>query len=75
MEDELAQGSKVRMARTQRIENIVFEKITPDKNNNWINLADNDWESFIPIADKVTKGSNNDSSIFKLFSLGNCYQS
>ncbi|MCX6237784.1 MAG: N-6 DNA methylase [Bacteroidia bacterium] len=32
---------------------INFEKITPDKNNNWINLSNNnDWEEMIPIFQK-----------------------
>lgn len=29
--------------------NISFENIQPDKKNNWINLADNDFESLIPL--------------------------
>lgn len=38
---------------------INFEKITPDKNNNWINLSeDNDWDSFLPINGKKSVFEN-----------------
>jgi predicted helicase len=33
---------------------INFENITPDKNNNWVNLSeDNDWEGLLPLIDKT----------------------
>lgn len=34
---------------------INFEAIIPDKNNNWINLSDNDFDNLLPIADKKDK--------------------
>jgi predicted helicase len=44
-----------------------FQKITPDKNNNWINLAeDSDWDSLLPVCSKE-KGQN---AIFAFSSLG-----
>ncbi len=46
---------------------IPFQKITPDKNNNWINLAeDSDWDSLLPVCSKE-KGQN---AIFAFSSLG-----
>ncbi len=50
-----------------------FEHISPDKNNNWINLTDNDFDSLLPLADKDTKlakSKADDKAIFKLFSNG-----
>ncbi|MCC2609081.1 Eco57I restriction-modification methylase domain-containing protein [Neorhizobium petrolearium] len=50
-----------------------FTIVTPDKNGNWIDLAENDWESFIPVADKRTKTAKTagqERAIFRLFSLG-----
>ena len=52
---------------------ISWDRIEPDKNANWINLTDNDWEDLIPVADKKTKaaqGKAQEKAIFKLFSLG-----
>ncbi|MEO0044484.1 MAG: hypothetical protein RL329_3932, partial [Bacteroidota bacterium] len=40
---------KLDWLRENSFETIDFKRITPDKNNNWINLAeDNDWESLMP---------------------------
>ncbi|MBW1615781.1 MAG: N-6 DNA methylase [Deltaproteobacteria bacterium] len=57
---------------SNKFENIPFKRITPDKNNNWIDLAeDNDWETLEPLANKETKlGRKGANAIFKLFSLG-----
>ena len=34
---------------------IDFERIQPDKNHNWLNIADNDFEELLPLANKETK--------------------
>ncbi len=34
-----------------------FEDLRPDKDHNWINLTDNDFDTFIPIASKETKAA------------------
>lgn len=50
-----------------------FELLQPDKNANWINLTDNDWDDLIPVADKKTKaakGKAQEKAIFRLYSLG-----
>jgi predicted helicase len=49
---------------------ISFEHVIPDKNHNWINLADTDFESLLPLADKDVRRGKSDEAIFKLFSLG-----
>ena len=59
--------------KAQRLSEREFEQITPDKDNNWINLSDNDFDTLIPIASKKTKATKKsfqESAIFKLFSLG-----
>ncbi len=45
--------------------NIAFENIKPDKNYSWINIADNDFEDFIPLIDKKSS-----KTIFNLFANG-----
>jgi predicted helicase len=50
-----------------------FGDVRPDKDHNWINLADNDFDSLTPVADKKTKSvkvSGQERAIFKLFSMG-----
>ena len=49
---------------------IAFDNVAPDKNNNWIKLADTDFESLIPLADKNVKLGKSEEAVFKLYSLG-----
>jgi predicted helicase len=64
---------KLEFLAANKIEDIAFTPITPDKNHYWINLADTDWDTLMPVADKATKLSKrkeDEQAIFKLFSLG-----
>jgi len=71
MQDEWLKGEKLQFLVERHLKNISFTHIQPDKNNNWINLAEvNDWESLLPIADKEVKAGKSGNAIFKLFSLG-----
>jgi predicted helicase len=47
-----------------KFEELPFEHIRPDKNNNWINLTENEWDSFLPLAVKRISGTTNQESIF-----------
>ncbi len=50
-----------------------FERIEPDKNHNWLNLSENEWDDLIPVASKETKATkwpSRERAVFKLFSLG-----
>ena len=49
---------------------IPFEHIAPDKNNNWLNIADTDFETLLPMADKNVKAGKSKKALFQLFSLG-----
>ncbi|MFM6201641.1 MAG: hypothetical protein ACKPE1_21320, partial [Dolichospermum sp.] len=49
---------------------IRFEHITPDKNFNWINQSDNDFENLLPLLDKDVKSGKKEESLFKLFTIG-----
>ncbi|MFM6477123.1 MAG: type ISP restriction/modification enzyme, partial [Dolichospermum sp.] len=49
---------------------IRFEHITPDKNFNWINQSDNDFDSLLPLVDKDVKAGKAEEAVFKLFSRG-----
>ena len=57
--------------KTHSFKEIAFERVTPDKNNNWVNLAkDSDWEDLLPICSKEAKAGRSNQVIFELYSLG-----
>ena len=59
--------------QTHPIRDIRFDILRPDKGNAWLNIPNNDFDTFIPVADKKTKFvkvSTQERAIFKLFSLG-----
>lgn len=73
LKDEQTKKEKLEIISQSHLDKIPFDNIRPDKNNNWINLADNDFETLLPLASKEVKGNRNkdtDHAIFKLFSLG-----
>ncbi len=47
-----------------------FTHTTPDKQNNWINQTNNDFDELIPLIDKDVKAGKSQQAIFKLFSSG-----
>jgi len=65
---------KLEFLTFNKLKDIPFEIITPDKDNNWINMSTaDDWETMLPIANKETKLTKNiseENAVFKLFSLG-----
>jgi len=53
-----------------KIETIDFDIIAPDKNHNWINQSESDWDNLFPLIDKEAKSGKSEEAIFKLFSRG-----
>jgi predicted helicase len=52
---------------------LAFDHVQPDKNHNWVNLTDNDFDTLLPLASKDTKAAKTagkERAIFKLYSLG-----
>jgi predicted helicase len=65
--------SKLKFLAETKLDNIPFEHISPDKNHNWINIASNDFESLLTLADKETKSAksqNSEKAVFRLYSNG-----
>ena len=62
--------SKLSFLAETEFSQIDFEHITPDKNCNWINQADNDFENLLPLVDKDVKSEKTEQAVFKLFSRG-----
>ena len=64
---------KLSFLASNQLNHLAFQAITPDKNHNWINLSDNDFDSLIPVANKETKAAKTqgqESALFKMYSLG-----
>jgi len=64
---------KLGFLQNNPIGSIQFDIVRPDKRNNWINIAKNDFETFLPMADKDTKAvkvAGQERAIFRLYSLG-----
>ena len=53
--------------RDNKLIDLKFQLIHPDKNYNWLNLSDNSWDDFMPIGTKDPKVTK---SIFSFSSLG-----
>lgn len=70
MEDNWRKEEKLDWLRTHKLQNIPFERISPDKNNNWINISNNDFGSLIPLIDKNLKSGIGSNAIFEKYSLG-----
>lgn len=73
IDDYLPSETKKAYLRDNRIQDLPFDHIRPDKNHNWINLNENEWDVLLSVASKevkLAKDSVDDKAIFKLFSLG-----
>ncbi len=71
MEDNWRKEEKLGWLRNNPIEKIHFTHIIPDKNNNWINLSeDNDWDDLLPTISYEVKNSSEENTLFKTFSNG-----
>ena len=70
LDDFWRKEQKLQWLANNPLKNIPFEIIRPDKNNNWINLADNDFESLLPLCSKDVKAGKNKEALFELYSTG-----
>jgi len=67
--DEWRKEQKLEWLRENPLRTIAFERITPNKQHSWI-IADNDFESLLPLFDKNVKLGKSDNAVFQLYSLG-----
>ncbi len=66
LDDFWKKDEKLAWFAERKLEEIDFDNIVPDKNNNWINIADNDWDILIPLINK----EDFKEQIFTFSSLG-----
>ena len=73
IEDYAKSEVKREYLKDNTLETLQFKNIKPDKDNNWINLVENNFEELLPLGNKQTKFSKKESernAIFKLYTLG-----
>jgi predicted helicase len=70
LQKEQTKEEKLEWFANKKFAEIPFDHITPDEKANWINLTDNDFDSFLPIIDKDVKAERSEEAIFQLFSSG-----
>lgn len=70
LDDFWRKEQKLQWLASNPLKQIPFEILRPDKNNNWINIADNDFETLLPLADKSVKLGRSNKAIFELYTLG-----
>lgn len=63
-------NEKISFLNNNPFEEINFESVVPDKRHNWINQTDNDWDTLIPLIDKLVKAGKMNEAVFHNFSLG-----
>ncbi|MFA5010672.1 MAG: type ISP restriction/modification enzyme [Ignavibacteria bacterium] len=70
IEDYAKAEEKKEYLKSHKLKDIDFAHIIPDKDNNWINLTENNWEELIPVASRDVKLRKDQKAIFELYSLG-----
>ena len=61
---------KLQFIGSTKLKEIDFLHTIPDKQNNWINHTNNNFDELVPLIDKDVKAGKSEQAIFKLFSSG-----
>ncbi len=72
-EDAEIAEEKLRYLDSTRLDEIDFNKVTPDKRHSWLNQSDSDFERLLPLADLGTmraKSADLEAAVFKVYSNG-----
>jgi predicted helicase len=70
MDDFWRKEEKLAWLKENKLKDIAFDTISPDKNNNWIHLADNDFDNLLLTSSKHVKSGKEKKGLFKTFSSG-----
>jgi len=68
--DEMLKREKLEWFRENKIRNIPFQGISPDKHSNWLDITDNDFDELIPLINKDVKAGKSEEAVFQLFTNG-----
>jgi predicted helicase len=67
LHDEQKKEEKLEWFRDTKLQNIPFEHIQPDKRHSWINIADTDFDTLLPLAERTVKSGRGGNAVFRLF--------
>ncbi len=67
--DGLTGKEKLEILKDTQLKNLQQEKITPDKNHNWINLSISDFKTLLPLAESDNENKK-EEKLFNLATLG-----
>ncbi|MDD5695405.1 MAG: N-6 DNA methylase [Bacteroidales bacterium] len=70
LEDNWRKQEKLEWLKNQRFIDIDFKEISPDKNHNWIDLTEEEWNDLIAVSLRSIKTYTSIQSIFKFSSNG-----
>ncbi len=70
IDDYASADEKKAYLTSHKIKDLHFIHAIPDKNHNWINQADNDFDSLLTLVDKDVKAGKAQEAVFQLFSRG-----
>lgn len=70
IEDYWDKKSKLNFLSSASVAELEWTQIKPNKNNDWINQRDEQYENFIPLATKARNRSSREVSIFKTHTSG-----
>jgi predicted helicase len=70
VDDYLKSEDKKQYLLDNQLNRMAFERINPDKQYNWLNITDNDFDELMPLVDKDVKAGRGQEAVFKLFSRG-----
>jgi predicted helicase len=65
MDDFARKEEKLAWFAEHQMETIDWERMSPDKNGNWIGVDENDWEKLTPLTSKGSVESKNTSVLFE----------
>jgi len=68
--DEMRKNEKLEWFRENRISRIPFRSVIPDRKNNWLHMQNNDFDEFVPLADREVKAGKSKKALFELYSGG-----
>ncbi|MDR2342403.1 MAG: N-6 DNA methylase [Campylobacteraceae bacterium] len=70
LDDFWRKEQKLQWFAENPLKEISFEIVRPDKNSNWINVADNDFEGLLSLCSKEVKAGKSKEALFGLFFAG-----
>lgn len=70
LDDGWRKEEKLQWLMQHKLSQIDFQNIVPDKKSNWLNIAQNDFDTLVPVCDKSVKNGEGGNAIFRTYTNG-----